>query len=209
MAPGSRPTASTSVLRVAAPDVLAAVETALIEHFGQRPARASVSFVGVDPIEVLRFEPIPGERAYLTLGMSRHPMTSATEMMLAAAGPRAELMLYLRDPTDEFGDVWRRLGLLAAAPAVEGVVYTPGMSIDLGEPLVPGSGCTGALVDEGGVDQIEVDDQITVPVLQVLPATSAELAWCRVRGSAELRRRWTDQGVDLTDLRRRSASLEQ
>ena len=37
--------------------------------------RASVSFVGVDPIEVLRFEPIPGERAYVSLGMSRHPMT--------------------------------------------------------------------------------------------------------------------------------------
>ena len=31
--------------------------TALSEHFGQRPARASVSFVGVEPIEVLRFEP--------------------------------------------------------------------------------------------------------------------------------------------------------
>ena len=42
--------------------------------------RASVSFVGVDPIQVLRFEPIPGELAYLTLGMSALPMTAAAEL---------------------------------------------------------------------------------------------------------------------------------
>ena len=54
-------------------DVLPTVEAALVEHFGHRPQRASVSFVGVDPIEVLRFEPIPGERAYVSLGMSPAP----------------------------------------------------------------------------------------------------------------------------------------
>ena len=58
-----------------AADVLAAVDAALAEHFGHRPQRASVSFVGVDPVEVLRFEPIPGERAYVSLGMSGRPMT--------------------------------------------------------------------------------------------------------------------------------------
>ena len=41
-------------------------------------------------------------------------------------GPRAELMLHLRDPADEHADVWRRLAVLAAAPAVEGVVYGRG-----------------------------------------------------------------------------------
>src|SRR5437764_13038837 len=73
-------------------DVLTAVEAALVDHFGHRPARASVSFVGVDPIEVLRFEPIPGERAYVSLGMARHPMTGAAASVLAENGPRAELL---------------------------------------------------------------------------------------------------------------------
>ncbi|SHF83537.1 Suppressor of fused protein (SUFU) [Jatrophihabitans endophyticus] len=128
--------------------VLPGVEAAFVEHFGHRPQRASVSFVGVDPIEVLRFEPIPGERAYLSLGMSRHPMTGGAESFVAVDGPRAELMLHLRDPTDQHADVWRRLAVLAAAPAVESVVYTAGLTVDLGEPLTPGSACTGVVVTE-------------------------------------------------------------
>jgi Suppressor of fused protein (SUFU) len=189
------------------PDVLAAVEAALVEHFGHQPQRASVSFVGVDPIQVLRFEPIPGERAYVSLGMSRHPMTGAMEAVVAADGPRGELMLHLRDPTDEHAEVWRRLALLAAAPAVEGVVYGPGMSVDLGEPFTAGSACTGVLVDESLIPDIDVAAG-TVAVLQVLPATSTELAWCRVRGSAALRERWTEAGTDLPDLGRRAVGLD-
>lgn len=203
---------------MAAPEVLPAVEQALIAHFGHEPARASVSFVGVDPIEILRFEPIPGERAYLTLGMARHPMISAAETLVAATGPRAELMLHVSDPTDAYAQLWRRLAVLGAAPAVEGVVYSVGMSVDLGEPLVPGSLCTGVLLDRSRLEPVRLDDdgrcgdgneaEVTVDVLQVLPATQAELAWCRVRGSNELRTRWADQGVDLLDLRRRGAALE-
>ena len=68
--------------------------------------------------------------------MSRHPMTGAAADVLAADGPRAELMLHLRDPDRRHADVWRGWRVLAAAPAVEGVVYAPGMSVDLGEPLV-------------------------------------------------------------------------
>jgi Suppressor of fused protein (SUFU) len=193
---------------VTSPPGLTAVEAALVDHFGQRPQRASVSFVGVDPIEVLRFEPIPGERAYLTLGMSRHPMTGAAEAVVAADGPRAELMLHLRDPTDAHADVWRRLALLAAAPAVEGVVYKAGMSVDLGEPFTSGSLCTGAVVHESAIGPIDAADR-SVEVLQVLPATSTELAWCRVRGSAALRERWAEAGTDLLDLGRRAVDLDQ
>jgi hypothetical protein len=187
--------------------VLAAIEDGLAEHFGSRPQRASVSFVGVDPIEVLRFEPIPGERAYLSLGMARHPMTAATESVVASEGPRAELMLHLRDPTDEHSDIWRRLAVLAAAPSVEGVVYAPGMSVDLGEPLTTGSACTGVVVDASAIAAI---DTVAGPVLilQVVPATSTELAWCRVRGSAALRERWVGAGTDVLDLTRRAVTLE-
>jgi hypothetical protein len=47
-----------------------------------------------------------------------------------------------------------------------------------------------------------------VDVLQLLPATSTELAWCRVQGSAALHERWTAQGCDLTDLARSAARLD-
>ncbi|WP_375490695.1 suppressor of fused domain protein [uncultured Jatrophihabitans sp.] len=185
-----------------ADDLLTSVADHLADHFGQRPVRASVSFVGVDPIDVLRFEPIPGERAYVSLGMSRHPMTGAAEEVVAADGPRAELLLHLRDPTDAFADVWRRLALLAATPAVEGVVYRAGMSVDLGEPLTAASACTGVLVTDSPVHSV-----LGVEVLQVVPATSAELAWCRVRGSDALQARWAEAGTDLLDLARTGVTL--
>src|SRR4051812_30742220 len=110
-------------------EVPTSVFHALVEHFAHQPQRASVSFVGVDPIDVLRFEPIPGDRAYVSLGMSRLPMTSAAESVHDDTGPRAELVLELHDPTDEFAEIWRRLAVLAAAPAVEAVVYVPGMTV--------------------------------------------------------------------------------
>ena len=198
--------ASTSVGAVES-QVLVDVEAALADHFGQRPVRASVSFVGVDAIDVMRFEPIPGERAYLTLGMSRHPMTSAAEVVHSSDGPRAELMLHLRDPVDAFTDVWRQLAVLGAAPAVEGVVYRAGMSVDVGQPLAPRSSCTGVVVDVSPVAPVRSHDA-TVDVLQVVPATQTELAWCRVRGSAQLRARWDSHETDLLDLARAAVALD-
>ena len=181
---------------------LDAVAAALAEHFAHAPLRASVSFVGVDPIDILRFEPIPGERAYVSLGMSRHPMTGADADVMNADGPHAELMLHLRDEQDRFADVWRQLAVLAAAPAVEGVVYRAGMTVDMGQPLAAGSACTGALVVESPLDAIG-----SVEVLQLVPATQNELAWCRVHGSEELRQRWTDNETDVQDLARRAVEL--
>ena len=191
---------------MADPDVLPAVDAAVCAHFGQQPARASVSFVGVQPIEVLRFEPRAGERTYVSLGMSRHPMTGAGASVLVADGPRAELLLYLRDPRDAYADAWRRLAVLAAAPAVEGVIYQPGMTVDLGEPLAGGSGCTGVLVIDSPIAPVRTGSA-DVAVLQVVPATAAELAWCRVKGSDDLRRRWDEEDTDLRDLARAPVRL--
>jgi hypothetical protein len=191
---------------VTLPAPLDEVDAALRTHFAHAPVRASVSFVGVDPIEVLRFEPIPDERAYLSLGMSRHPMTAATADVVSADGPRAELLLHLRDGADRLTDVWRQVALLAAAPAVEGVVYRAGMTVDLGQPIAAGSGCTGALVTESPLTDVDTT-QGTVAVLQLVPATPTELAWCRVHGTAALRERWAEQQVDLLDLHRRAADL--
>lgn len=191
--------------------MLKRVESALCDHFGSVPARASVSFLGVQPIEVLRFEPIPGEVAYLSLGMSRQPMTGATEFAAEPGAPRAELMLHLHTATVGVQEVWRTLALLAASPAVEGVVVAVGMTIDTGQPLAEGSRCTGVVVVESAVAAVPVGDveqsAADVAVLAVLPATSAELAWARVRGSEALQELWRMQGCDLLDLGRRGADL--
>ncbi|PZS16475.1 MAG: Suppressor of fused domain protein [Pseudonocardiales bacterium] len=189
-----------------ASDVLAAVERAVCAHFGQDPSRASVCFVGVEPIEVLRFEPTPGERAYVSLGMSRHPMTDASDSVARAGGPRAELVLDVHDTSGSYA-VWPQLAVLAASPAVEGVLYTPGMSVDLGQPVAPGSRCTGGVIAESALAAIETPLG-PVAMLQVLPATSSELAWCRVHGAAALRERWSAQRIDLCDLARRTAALD-
>ena len=189
------------------PDPLADVDAALREHFGQVPLRASVSFVGVDPLEVLRFEPIPDERAYVSLGMSRHPMTSAEAEVVTGDGPRAELMLHLHDGGDLHVDVWRQVALLAAGPAVEGVVYVPGMTVDLGRPLAAGSQCSGVVVSAGPLPDV-VSAVGPIAVLQVFPATINELAWARVHGSAALRERWSAQAIDLLDLQRSAVALD-
>jgi hypothetical protein len=185
---------------------LADVAAALQEHFGQRPQRASISFVGVAPLEVLRFEPVPGERAFVCLGMSREPMQDPMSAVRDAAGPRAELMLHLRDAIDQYADAWRQLAVLAAAPTVDGVVYADGVTIDTEQPIVAGSLCTGAVVVDSPLAAIE-SSVGTVAVLQVLPATARELAWARVKGSAALRARWAERQVDLLDLARAPVEL--
>jgi len=192
---------------VSAAEPLATIEFWLADHFGQRPTRASVSFVGVEPIDVLRFEPIPGERAYVSLGMSRHPMTAASEIEVGADGPRAELMMYVHDEPNHGEVLWRQLAVLAAAPAVEGVVYAPDMTVDIGQPLAADSRCTGGVLAQSELAAIDTTHG-PVAVLQVLPATSTELAWCRVHGAIALRERWTSSQVDLLDLRRRAVSLD-
>lgn len=189
------------------PAQLAAVEAALTEHFGCVPSRASVSFVGVDPIEVLRYPSTPGEWTYASLGMSRHPMIASETMALPGGGPRAELILRIRHQASSDADAWRRLAVLGAAPAVEGVVYASGMTVDLGEPLVAGSGCTGAVIVESAIADVATVAG-PVAVYEVVPATSTELAWARVHGAAELRRRWAQRGTDLADLHRRAVSLD-
>jgi hypothetical protein len=192
---------------VSAADTLAAVEAALVEHFAQHPHRASVSFVGVEPIDVLRFEPIPGERAYVSLGMSSAPMTGADSAVVDPQGPRAELMLHLHDPADEHAQVWRRLAVLAAAPTVEGVAYRAGMTVEIGEPLAAGSTCIGVVLVESPLMSIDTPAG-PVAILQAVPATQHELAWCRVRGSAALTERWHAYGTDLLDLARPAVRLD-
>lgn len=200
----SRPSASVEPMAVTDSELLGAVEAAYRQHFEVAPSRASISFLGVEQIEVLRYA--DGERDhYLSLGMARYPMTDPSAMVVEeGVGPRAELLVTAVGPVE---GLWRNLAILAAAPAVEGAVYTAGNRIDLGEPLCAGSRCTGAVIAAGPLHPVPVMQVSDVEILQLLPATSTELAWARIHGSDELQRLWREAGTDLIDLKRDAVSL--
>ncbi|MEV4332195.1 suppressor of fused domain protein [Streptomyces sp. NPDC049597] len=194
-------------------DVLALVEARLHSALGEPDARAAVTFLGTDRIEVLRFRG-DGEDIvrYVTLGMSAQPMTDPTAAFAdPVAGPRAELVLSVRAGLADTDKVLRPLAVLAASPQVEGVVVAPGASLDVGEPLWPGAPFSSVLVAEPGglVEDLELDEPMDpVRFLPLLPMTSNEAAWKRVHGAAELQERWLARGTDLRDPLRRSVALD-
>lgn len=167
-----------------------------------------MSFVGVEPIEVLRFRDTDWV-VYVTLGMSNRPLPDAGDgngvSEVSTDGPRAELLLRVRADTLAATEVWRALALLAAAPVVEGLRYEVGAIVSLAEPLAPGTRTQGVVVVEPRMDLAASGGLVTV--FEVLPATGEELAWARVHGVPALRARWREQAVDLTDLGRRQADL--
>jgi hypothetical protein len=182
--------------------LLALVEARLVGALGPASGRAGVSFVGADPVDVLRFGPdATGLVRYATLGMSRTPMTDPAADVVAVDGPRAELVLSVRGSHD---DVLRRLAVLAASPVVEGLVITPGAGLDLGEPLWDGARFTAVLVGEPGGLVPDLDLELgagahPVQFLPLLPMTPNEAAWKRVHGAAALEERWLAAGTDLRD----------
>ncbi|MEE4543386.1 suppressor of fused domain protein, partial [Streptomyces sp. V4-01] len=130
--------------------VPALVEERLRSVFGPPGARAAVTFLGAERIEVLRFEDGDGGLLrYATLGMSAQPMNDPLAPVAdPLRGPRAELLLTVRAGAADTAQVLRPLAVLAASPQVEGVVVAPGNSLDLGEPLWPGAPFSAVLVAE-------------------------------------------------------------
>ncbi|MER5223450.1 MULTISPECIES: suppressor of fused domain protein [Streptomyces] len=196
-------------------DVLPLVEARLRTALGEPDARAAVTFLGTDRIEVLRFSGgAAGEEIvrYATLGMSAQPMTDPTAALAdPLRGPRAELVLSVRAGLADTDKVLRPLAVLAASPQVEGLVVAPGASLDVGEPLWPGAPFTSVLVAEPGglVEDLDLDEPLDpVRFLPLLPMTPNEAAWKRVHGAQALRERWLTGGTDLRDPSRRSVSLD-
>lgn len=215
---GDAPHAARYAPGMAGEEVLVAVEAHLAATFGGDIARASVSFFGVERIDVLRFGPPAGTPGgspaatatgsggtpppggpvrYATVGMSRRPMTepALTPAADPDAGPRAEIVLTLAEPRDS---VLRRLAVLAATPVVDGLVLAPDGTVELGEPLWDGAGCTAVLVEPPAIPPVRAGDR-TVDLLPVTPITAAELAYRRVHGAAALRAAWQAAGTDLAD----------
>jgi len=194
---------------VSSDSVLLLVEAQLLSVFGEDSGRAGVSFLGTERIDVLRFGPDPdGLVRYATLGMSRHPMGDPGAELVATQGPRAELVLTVRDRHDS---VLRRLAALAASPAVEGVVIGAGAGLDVGEPLWDGAPFTAVLVGEPGglVPDVAFEDgREPVRFLPLLPATPGEAAYKRVHGAQALEALWLRHGTDLRDPLRAQVPLE-
>ncbi|MFD9908618.1 suppressor of fused domain protein [Streptomyces sp. NPDC059063] len=195
-------------------DVLALVEARLRDGLGEPDARAAVTFLGTDRVEVLRFADAGGEGIvrYATLGMSAQPMADPTAVLAdPVKGPRAELILSVRGGLADTDKVLRPLAVLAASPQVEGVVVASGASLDVGEPLWPGAPFTSVLVAEPGglVPDLELDAPMDpVRFLPVLPMTPNEAAWKRVHGAQALQERWLAKGADLRDPLRASVPLD-
>jgi hypothetical protein len=192
-------------------DVLPLVEARLRTALGEPDARAAVTFLGADRIEVLRFTD-GGVVRYATLGMSAQPMADPTAVLAdPVKGPRAELVLSVRHGIADTGKVLRPLAVLAASPQVEGVIVAPGAALDVGDPLWPGAPFTSVLVAEPGglVEDLELDAPADpVRFLPLLPMTANEAAWKRVHGAQALRERWLTRGTDLRDPVRTSVSLD-
>ncbi|GGV44285.1 suppressor of fused domain protein [Streptomyces longisporoflavus] len=192
-------------------DVLALVEARLRSGLGEPDARAAVTFLGTDRVEVLRFTDGDVVR-YATLGMSAKAMADPTAVLAdPVKGPRAELILSVRGGVADTDKVLRPLAVLAASPQVEGLIVTPGASLDVGEPLWPGAQFTSVLVAEPGglVEDLELDEPMEpVRFLPLLPMTPNEGAWKRVHGAQALQERWLNSGTDLRDPLRKSVSLD-
>jgi suppressor of fused protein SUFU len=195
---------------------LARVRAHLYAHFAaagldSEPDAASVTFLGAEPIEVLRFRLGADEVVYyISLGCSRYPMTDPTAMVAdPQRGPRAEVVLRLRNP----GPVTRlahSLAIVAATPAVDGVVLTEDALVDLGSPLweTPSGPApfTAMLLDRSDIPDLPLDPPADpVRFLSATPITATEAAWVRLRGAEAMREAWRTDGVDVLDPNRPAA----
>lgn len=175
------------------------------------PDVASVTFLGAQPIEVLRFRAgADGAVHYVSLGCSRHPMVDPTALVAdPLRGPRAEVVLRLRDPGPATG-LARSLAVVAATPAVEGVVLVPDALIDLGSPLwTRPSGrapFTAVLLGRSDIAELPLDPpRDPVSFVAATPITATEAAWVRLKGADAMREAWQADGVDVLDPNRRAA----
>jgi Suppressor of fused protein (SUFU) len=207
-------------------EILPLVEAGLRAALGEPDARAAVTFLGADRVEVLRFldvpPPGPEDRLrgplvrYATLGMSASPMADPSAAVAdPVRGPRAELVLSLRAGVAGTDGVLRPLAVLAASPQVEGVVVAPGQSLDVGAPLWRDAPFASVLVGEPGglVEDVDLTAVLSAGVepvrfLPLLPMTHNEAAWKRARGARALLERWLAHGTDLSDPLRGSVPLD-
>lgn len=165
------------------------------------PDTAGVTFLGVEPIDVLRYGPDPdGVCHYVSVGCSRHPLTDpAAQTADPLRGPRAEIVMSLRTGVATPG-LARSLAVVAATPAVEGVVLVPDALVDLSGPLWGAAPFTAVLLGESAIADLALEPPAEpVRFLSAVPVTPTEAAWVRLKGASAMRQAWADDGVDVRD----------
>ena len=188
-------------------DVLADVRAHLRAHFAREPDAASVTFLGTQSFDVLRFGPEDDDVIhYASLGCSREPMTDPAEFVAdPLRGTRAEVVVALRGPTPT--GLARSVAVLAAAPAVEGLVLAPDALVDLGAPLWNGAAFTAFLLDRSEIGDVDLPSPLDpVAVLSAIPITPTEAAWVRLKGAQAMRDAWLADGVDVLDPNRKASA---
>lgn len=188
----------------------------LREHFAAAgittaPEVARLTFLGVEPIEVLRFGPGADRMVhYVSVGCSRHPMGDPGEILADPVhGPRAEIVLRLRVAGADTG-LARSLAAVAAAPVVEGVVLAADALMDLGGPLwTRSSGAvpfTAMLLGDSDIAEVSLESpREPVRFFSATPITATEAAWVRLKGAEAMREAWRADGVDVFDPDRRAS----
>lgn len=192
-------------------DVLAAVRAHLSEHFTRtgstaEPVAASVTFLGTERIDVLRFGPdADGVNHYVSLGCSRNPMFDPAELVTDVIhGPRAEIVVSLRGPTPS--GLARSVAVVAAAPAVEALMLEADALIDLETPLWNSAPFTAFLLGPSDIGPVTLPSPLTpVTLLSATPITPTEAAWVRLKGADAMREAWQQDGVDVLDPSRPAA----
>ena len=189
-------------------DGRAATRAHLRAHFARQgvvadPDSAEVTFLGVEPIEVLRFGPDrDGVSHYVSLG-----------------GSGAEVVVSLRPAATATG-LARSVAVLAAAPAVEGLILAPDALVDFGQRLWAGAPFTAFLLGHSTIGDLPAEpasdhrtaerglpsDHPTVVFVQATPITATEAAWVRLKGPEAMRRAWHQDGVDVLDPGRSASS---
>lgn len=191
--------------------VLDDVRAHLRAHFpGVEPDSASVTFLGAEPMEVLRFRGSGAPVHYVSVGCSRHPMTDPAQTIAEPErGPRAEVVVRLRDTGPATG-IARSLAVLAATPVVEGVVLVADALIDLGSPLWAWPSrrapFTAVLLGRSDIGDLALEPpRDPVTFLSATPITATEAAWVRLKGAEAMRQAWRSDGVDVLDPNRPAA----
>ncbi len=188
-------------------DVLAEVRAHLRAHFAREPDAASVTFLGTQSFDVLRFGSDDDDVVhYVSLGCSREPMTDPAEFAAdPVRGPRAEVSVALRGATPT--GLARSVAVLAAAPAVEGLVLAPDALVDLGSPLWNGAAFTAFLLGGSEIGDVELPAPLDqVAVLSAVPITPTEGAWVRLKGAQAMRDAWRADAVDVLDPNRKASA---
>jgi hypothetical protein len=118
----------------------------------------------------------------VSVGGSRHRTDQPTEIVVSLRGPAVGAGLA------------RSVAVLAAAPAVEGLIPVPDALVDLGQPVWKGVPFTAFLL---GHSRIEL--YAGVRFLQAIPVSANEAAWLRLKGADAMRQAWQEDGVDVLD----------